>query len=99
VTDPTPTEQEAIVLRWRHLHPEAAPDALPTKQQSDQILADIRARASAIEGEAMKMLNQKMRIVSSNGANSKQSAVSFLILIAALVIAALVYGLVARLNQ
>lgn len=96
MSDPTPTEKEAILLRWRHLHPEAAADSAPTKEESDQLLSDIRARASTVESEAMKILNQKMRVVSATGAHSKQSAISLVIAIVAVILAFLLYALIVR---
>lgn len=93
--DATPVEREAVLLRWRAKNPNAPEGSVPTEAEQVQLLSEIRDRASAIEGEAFKMLMEKMRITTANGANSRHSLFVFSV-ICAIIIAAGVYAFFAR---
>lgn len=54
----TPTEREAILLRWRMKNPDAPEGAGPTSEEAAQLLTEIRARQAAVEAEALAVLKR-----------------------------------------
>ena len=60
--DATPTEREAVMLRWRADHPEAAADAGPTDEEAAAILQAIRERAMQIENASLGLLMKNLRV-------------------------------------
>ena len=67
--DATPTEREAVLLRWRAAHPDAAPGSGPGEDESETLLREIRERAIQIENQTLGILMKKMRVRPS-GKNS-----------------------------
>src|SRR5579885_357204 len=79
--EPTAVEQEAILLRWRNFHPDAPADANPTPEEADQLLAEIRERASAIEAQAVAMLKQQLKIKDATGQRSRHTVFFYTVLL------------------
>lgn len=90
--DPTPTELEAVRLRWHALHPEATADDSPSADEATVLLQEIRERAIAIENASLEMLKEKMR-VRSKPANVKKPRQWLVIVIVVLIIMLFLYGM------
>ena len=86
----TPTELEAIQLRWRMKNPQAPTDSHPSAEESEELLAEIRARAEAIEKNALHALKRATGNPASLSHNSKHVLLLYYILFAAIVICGLV---------
>jgi hypothetical protein len=71
VEGPSSIEKEAILLRWRSLHPGAPVDALPTAEESAELLLEIRERIAGPETETIDMLSRSL--VPQGDAQSKAS--------------------------
>jgi hypothetical protein len=85
-----PEEAEAIRLRWGLLHPDKnqnEADAMPV-DEALELLADVRARKTAIEREALEVLVHATRSVGKG--NDRRSALFKLGLLALLLVAGLV---------
>jgi len=61
--DATPTEREAVQLRWRALNPDSTSSG-PSEVEAAALLKEIRDRAIAIENASLEMLKQQMKIQS-----------------------------------
>jgi len=96
VIEATPTEKEAVLLRWRAQNPNAPADGRPTDEEAAELLREIRDRASAIESQAMELLKKQMKIRPAPAPAKQQSAISFLVIVAAIIIAAFIYAIVIR---
>jgi hypothetical protein len=90
VEEPTPLEKEAILLRWRSQHPEAAAEAQPSAEESSQLLLEIRQRVAGIESETLNMLTRSMR-TRPTGGGGPMSRVLINFLFAPLAILAIIY--------
>ncbi len=60
--DATPTEREAVLLRWKTQNPAAGPEDRPTAEEQQVLLREIRERALAIENDMLKLMMEKMRV-------------------------------------
>ena len=78
--DATPEERQAILLRFRKQSPNAPPDAMPTPEEEERLLLEIRERKAAIEGETFKMIIQATRARPSYSGNSKHAQLIVLFL-------------------
>jgi hypothetical protein len=78
--DATPTEREAVKLRWRAKNPEAGQNAGPSTEEEGILLKEIRERAMAIESESLRMLMEKMRVRPSRAGNTRHAQSLFVIL-------------------
>ena len=88
--DATPTEREAVQLRWRAMNPDSTSDC-PSADEAAILLREIRERAIAIENASLELLKQKMRIRSTGG-GSRQAKSFFISIVAVIGLAALVVG-------
>ena len=88
--EPTLLEKEAILLRWRSQHPEAPGEALPSAEESAQLLVEIRERVAGIESETLNMLSRSMR-VRPTGGGGPMSRLLINFLFAPLAILAIIY--------
>jgi hypothetical protein len=61
VVEPTPTEREAVLLRWRTLHPESG-NMQPSPEEAAVLLQEIRERAISIENVALELVKKQMRV-------------------------------------
>jgi hypothetical protein len=94
-TNPSNSELEAIRLRWRHLHREAARDAEPTEEETLVLLQEIRDREEAIEQETHKMLMQAVRNAPSrSGVNSRYMRFFLLVVLVPLLAIGAAVGLI-----
>lgn len=94
--EPTGVEREAVMLRWRHLNPDAPPDARPSLVEAEELLREVRARAAAVEAEAVRMLMRRLRNPATRSGHYSKHAQAFFFFI--LVPALLLAGLLAILN-
>ncbi|HEY3781622.1 MAG TPA: hypothetical protein VGL56_11090 [Fimbriimonadaceae bacterium] len=85
--DVTATEQEAVLLRFRMQNPEAPHGAVPSPEQAETLLQEIRGRERQIEGEALAMLNRATKNSPTySGDRSKYMQLLYLALILAVVL-------------
>jgi hypothetical protein len=87
VIEPTPTETEAVRLRYRAIRPDAPVDAEPTQEQFDDLLMDVRKRASAIEVAALHMMMDKMKVKKTTNFEARHGQQAVVLAFIAVVIA------------
>lgn len=80
VDEPSLIEKEAIVLRWRSQHPDAPAEALPTPEESAQLLLEIRERMAGVENEAVQMLSRALRARDTGKSNASRSFLMLMVI-------------------